>query len=163
LTTAPSLKGIHHLKLPVRDLTTSIDWYQRVFGAEHIKRFDHYDRAGTRYAVILRIPGIDVPVELRWAPTAAESTRGYDPVSFTAGSEESLARWRDHLDALDIEHSPIITALAGKLLIFVDPDGTYLRVLTMPGGGLDAISISDVADEPAGPWLVPDLMRHPTK
>lgn len=161
MTTAPLLRGIHHLKLPVSDLATSVDWYQRVFGAEHIERFDHHDRAGTRYAVILRIPGIEVPVELRWAPTAAKVIRGYDPVSFTVGSDDGLARWRDHLDALDIEHSPILTALAGKLLVFVDPDGTYLRVLTMPEDGFDSISMSDVADEPAGPWLMPDLMRHP--
>jgi hypothetical protein len=27
--TAPRLKGLHHIKLPVTDLNTSLSWYQR--------------------------------------------------------------------------------------------------------------------------------------
>jgi catechol 2,3-dioxygenase-like lactoylglutathione lyase family enzyme len=45
---APRLKGLHHIKLPVTDLETSLNWYRRVFDAEHLTRFDHYDGAGTR-------------------------------------------------------------------------------------------------------------------
>lgn len=158
---APRLAGIHHLKLPVTDLEASLRWYQRVFGAEHIGRYDHLDRAGGRYAVIMQIPGVDVPVELRWAPYAARAIRGYDPVSFVAGSDEDLDQWRAHLDALDVHHSPIINALAGRLIVFADPDGTYLRIITMPAGGFDAIGVSDSAEEPTGPWLMPDLMGRP--
>src|ERR1700681_5108741 len=76
---APRLKGLHHIKLPVTDLDTSLNWYRRVFDAEHLARFDHYDGAGTRYAVILQLPGVDIPIELRWAPDAAAATVGYHP------------------------------------------------------------------------------------
>jgi catechol 2,3-dioxygenase-like lactoylglutathione lyase family enzyme len=156
--TAPRLKGLHHVKLPVSDLDTSLTWYQRVFDAEHLSQFDHYDGAGARYAVILQLPGVDIPVELRWAPDAATATAGYDPVSFVAGD---IQAWSDHLDAVGIEHSPVITALAGQLLIFRDPDQTFLRLLTMPEGGIQAIEMNHDAAEPEGPWIAPDIMRHP--
>ncbi|MBI5341570.1 MAG: VOC family protein [Mycolicibacterium rufum] len=163
MTTPPLLHGIHHLKLPVTDLPASIGWYQRVFGAVHVDRFDHYDGAGNRYAVILEIPGLDTALELRWAPQAANAIRGYDPVSFIAGNHHDLAGWLEHLDALGVEHSPVITALAGELVVFRDPDGTYLRVLTMPEAGFDSIQMSGAAEEPSGPWLVPDIMRWPSQ
>jgi catechol 2,3-dioxygenase-like lactoylglutathione lyase family enzyme len=34
LRSAPVLKDLHHLKTPVTDLATSVEWYSRVFGAE---------------------------------------------------------------------------------------------------------------------------------
>ena len=158
----PNLKGLHHIKLPVADLDTSLAWYQRVFGATHSEQFDHYDGAGVRYAVILELPGLDTPVELRWAPHAAAVIAGYDPVSFVAGTSEDLTNWLEHLDSLGVDHSPVITALAGQLLIFRDPDGTFLRLLTLPDGGIQAIQMNrDSAAEPEGPWLMPDIMRHP--
>jgi catechol 2,3-dioxygenase-like lactoylglutathione lyase family enzyme len=158
---APRLKGLHHIKLPVTDLETSLNWYRRVFDAEHLIRFDHYDGANTRYAVILQLPGVDIPIELRWAPDAAAVTVGYDPVHFVAGGADDLPAWVAHLDTLGIEHSPVITALAGQLLIFRDPDQTYLHLLTVPEGGVLAIEMNPDAAEPEGPWIMPDLMRHP--
>ncbi|MCW2654337.1 MAG: glyoxalase/bleomycin resistance protein/dioxygenase [Mycobacterium sp.] len=159
--TAPRLQGLHHLKLPVSDLDTSLSWYQRVFDAQYLSQFDHYDRAGQRYAVILRLPGVDIPIELRWAPRAAAATIGYDPVHFVAGGTDDLLAWTTRLDGLGIEHSPLITALAGDLLIFADPDQTYIHLLTMPEGGIDAIKMNPDAAEPEGPWIAPEIMRHP--
>jgi catechol 2,3-dioxygenase-like lactoylglutathione lyase family enzyme len=158
---APRLNGLHHIKLPVTDLDTSLTWYGRVFDAEHLTQFDHYDGAGTRYAVILQLPGVDTPIELRWAPNAATATIGYDPVHLVAGDTDDLQAWVAHLDTLGIEHSPIITALAGQLLIFPDPDQTYLHLLTLPEGGIQAITMNPDAAEPEGPWIMPNLMRHP--
>lgn len=68
--TTPSLSGIHHLKLPVRDIQASVTWFEQTLGARRIERFDHHDETGSLYAVILTLPGVDVPVELRLAPAA---------------------------------------------------------------------------------------------
>jgi hypothetical protein len=122
-----------------------------VFDAECQAQFDHYDYSGTRYAVILQLPGVDIPIELRWAPDAATATVGYDPVHFVVGDTDDLQAWVAHLDTLGIEHSPIITALAGKLPIFRDPDQTYLHLLTLPEGGIQAIEMNHDAAEPEGP------------
>jgi hypothetical protein len=53
-----------------------------------------------------------------------------------AGGADDLQAWIEHLDTLGIEHSPLITARAGQLLIFADPDRTYLHLLTLPEGGI---------------------------
>lgn len=155
------LAGIHHVKFPVTDVDRSLAWYQKVFGAHHLAVLDHRDRAGVRYAVILRIPGVDVPVELRWAPDAVKAIRGYDPVTFSAGSESNLDRWLRHLDHVGVRHSPVIRAAGGRLVVVVDPDGTYLRLLSMPMGGLDAVTMDPSTPDPAGPWLAPAIMRRP--
>src|ERR1700736_3164813 len=155
---APRLHRLHHIKLPVTGRDTSLNGSRRVFDAQHLTRFDPYDGAGTRYAVILQLPGVDIPIELRWAPDAATATVGYDPVSFVADNPQA---WSDHLDVLGIEHSPMITALAGQLLIFRDPDQTFLHLLTLPEGGIQAIEMNRDAAEPEGPWIAPDIMKHP--
>ena len=91
--TAPRLHGLHHVKLPVTDLDTSLNWYQRVFDAQYLSQFDDYDGGGYRYAVILWLPGVDIPIALRWAPRAAAATIGYDPVQFVAGHTDDLLAW----------------------------------------------------------------------
>ncbi|MBV9794147.1 MAG: VOC family protein [Actinobacteria bacterium] len=158
---APTTKGLHHVKLPVSDLGASLAWYQRVLGAQHLEQFDHYGDRGERYAVILAVPGCDVPVELRWAPNAAQAMNGYDPVDFAAGSAEDVAAWAAHLDAEGIEHSPVSPGAAGALLVFPDPDGTFLRMLELPAGGVADIKMAEGNPEPDGPWLAPPSMRHP--
>lgn len=57
---APRLNGLHHIKLPVSDLDTSLTRYGQVFGAEHLTRFDHHDGSGVRYAVTLQLPGVEI-------------------------------------------------------------------------------------------------------
>ena len=157
----PVLHGLHHLKLPVTDLDASLLWYERVLGAQRLAHADHLDRSGTRYAVILSIPGVPVQLELRWAPDAAKAMNGYDPVSFAAGTPEDLRAWAAHLDAEGIDHSPITLGGAGHLLIFADPDGTYLRLLELPSGGIESIKMGKGTPEPEGQWVAPRSMQHP--
>jgi catechol 2,3-dioxygenase-like lactoylglutathione lyase family enzyme len=158
---APRLRGLHHLKLPVTDLDASLVWYQRVFDAEHLTQFDHLGDDGVRYAVILAVPGLNVPIELRLAPKAAAATVGYDPVNLASGDLENLHQWIEHLDALQIAHSPIVPANAGHLVVFQSPDGLYLRVLTLPEGGIQSIEMNRDVPEPQGAWMAPDIMRRP--
>jgi catechol 2,3-dioxygenase-like lactoylglutathione lyase family enzyme len=158
---APILVGLHHLKLPVSDLDASLDWYARVLGAEHQPQFDHVDDDGTRYAAIMTVPGLPVPLELRWAPAAAEAMDGYDPISFAAGGTDELEAWVAHLDAEGIDHSPITAGAAGHLLVLADLDGTFLRLLEMPEGGVANITMREGNPEPEGPWVALPSMRHP--
>ena len=159
--TAPATKGLHHVKLPVSDLEASLAWYSRVLGARHLEQFDHHDERGQRYAVIMMVPGNEVPLELRWAPRAARAMNGYDPVSFAAGDAADVAAWAAHLDAEGVEHSSVTPGGAGALLVFADPDGTFLRMLELPAGGVADIKMTGGAPEPEGPWVAPPSMRHP--
>ena len=159
--TAPAVSGLHHLKLPVSDLDTSLHWYERVFEAEHLAHFDHIDDGGARYALIIAIPGLPTPLELRWAPGAAAAMRGCDPINLAVESAGALHDWARHLDALDVEHSSVIQGGPGHLLVLADPDGIYIRIAEVPAGGVEKIKMPQGNPEPDDPWINPPLMQHP--
>lgn len=160
---APAIAGLHHLKLPVSDLDASLGWYERVLGASHLPQFDHVDDDGQRYAVIVAVAGIDVPVELRWAPGAAHAVAGYDPVNFAAAEVADLHKWVAHLDEQGVANSGVIAGGAGHMVVFADPDGLYLRISEVPPGGVENIVMPKGNPEPDDPWLSPPSMRHPAR
>jgi catechol 2,3-dioxygenase-like lactoylglutathione lyase family enzyme len=157
----PAVAGLHHLKLPVSNLDASLDWYQQVFGARHLPRFDHIDDHGARYAVIVAIPGLSAPLELRWAPGAADAMRGIDPIMLAVESSETLEAWAHRLDSLGVQHSSVIKGGAGHLLVVADPDGIYIRIGEVPAGGVEDIVMPQGNPEPDDPWLNPPPMQHP--
>jgi hypothetical protein len=157
---APPLAGLHHLKVPAADLT-HLDWYQRVFDASHVPGLDHVDSKGTRYAAILEIPGVPVPLELRWAPAAAEALRECDILVLAVDSADELAQWVPHLDTLDVTHSPILTGGDGPVLVMANPDGKFIRLMVAPPEGVSAQTLCGAPSDPEGPWLNPISMQHP--
>jgi catechol 2,3-dioxygenase-like lactoylglutathione lyase family enzyme len=161
MTDQPPLSGLHHLKIPVCDLATCLDWYVRVFGAEHLAALDHIDSDGVRFAVILHVPGVPVPIELRWAPTAAEALRQCDVIVLAVDSEQHLNDWADHLDGLDVEHSPVLGGGASPVVVLADPDGKFIRLMMSPAGGAADTKLPAAHLDPEGPWLDPVPMRHP--
>jgi catechol 2,3-dioxygenase-like lactoylglutathione lyase family enzyme len=143
----PTLRGIHHVKLPVSDLARSVDFYTAVFGAVRLTDADHVDRDGRLYAVILRVPGLDPLVELRLEPDQARASAGFDPITLAVDDRAALAAWSAHLDALGVDHSPVIAAIRAWLVVLADPDGTRLRLYTLEQHG------SEVAPAEDDPWI----------
>jgi catechol 2,3-dioxygenase-like lactoylglutathione lyase family enzyme len=124
------LDGIHHLKFPTSDLDASLDWWQRAFGAERQKHLDHITTDGRLYAYVIRVPGLDLPIELRQDPEAAAGMRGFDPVTFAAATEIDLHAWARRLEGAGLDHSPVLRGLVGWLLATRDPDGLSVRIYT---------------------------------
>lgn len=141
--TVPVLSGLHHVTLPVSNLETSADWYKKALRGERVARLDHHDPAGNPVAIVLRLPGLTVPVKLQLAPEAAATDSGYDPVTLAVVDLTALDRWADHLDDSGITHSPVTPARLGHSISLNDPDGTLLRLYTEPAGGLDEAPFSD--------------------
>jgi catechol 2,3-dioxygenase-like lactoylglutathione lyase family enzyme len=159
--TAPVLSGFHHLKVPVADLDVSLAWYQEVFGANHLTGLDHVDSDGTRYATILQVPGLPVLIELRWAPAAAHALRRCDLMVLGLDTDEQVDDWVEHLDAHNIEHSPILPGGGGPVIVIVEPDGKFIRLMKQPPGGLALQTMPDKPLDPQGNWLDAPPMRHP--
>ncbi|MER6977254.1 VOC family protein [Streptomyces carpinensis] len=136
MTDRPLTQGLHHVKIPVSDLERSIAWYSSVLGARRLEELDHRTRAGTLFAVILDVPGVDVPVELRHDPAAAARLAGFDPLTFTVRDRAALDDWGRHLSAQGVTRSPVIVAMVGHLLVVPDPDGIRLRFYTEEAHGL---------------------------
>lgn len=133
---ALELAGIHHVKIPVTDLARSLQWYRQVFGLRPIMQFPEADGVVRGFAG--EIPGLSPTlVSFRVNAAAAEGNRGFDPVSFAVRSHDDLRAWVDHLDSLNIKHSPIIEASVGWLLVFDDPDGLTLHLYTWDEHGID--------------------------
>jgi catechol 2,3-dioxygenase-like lactoylglutathione lyase family enzyme len=158
---AQTLSGLHHLKIPVADLERSLDWYERVFDAVHVSGLDHFDGDGTRYATILNVPGIPVPLELRWAPIAARALRECDIIVLGIDSAEQIADWAERFDANEVEHSPTLVGAAGPLVVLVDPHGSFIRLMVTPPNGATAHTLPARHQNPEDPWLNPAPMRHP--
>jgi catechol 2,3-dioxygenase-like lactoylglutathione lyase family enzyme len=150
------LDGIHHVKIAVTDLGRSLRWYRRVFGLRPTIQFPDAD--GEVRGVAGEVPGLGrTLVGLRVNPAAAAGNRGFDPVSFGVASRDDLVAWAGHLDSLGIEHSPVVEASIGWLLVFDDPDGLTLHLYTWAAHGLE------VSDRPGygRPVTDPDRWEPP--
>jgi catechol 2,3-dioxygenase-like lactoylglutathione lyase family enzyme len=134
---SPELAGLHHIQFPVSDLPENIAWFERVFGARHQPESDHHDANNLRYAVILQVPGLRFPLELRLSKALAVAVVGYEPVTFGAVDRAHLDQWAAHLDACGIPHSGIRRARIGETIEFTSPDGTRLRLYTLPPDGYE--------------------------
>jgi catechol 2,3-dioxygenase-like lactoylglutathione lyase family enzyme len=128
----PEVAGLHHIQFPVSDLDASIAWFGRVLGARHHHAFDHHDADKVRYAVILEVPGLPFPLQLRLSHALAEAIAGYEPVTFGAADRAHLDEWAEHLDACGVEHSGVRRARIGETIDFASPDGARLRFYTLP-------------------------------
>lgn len=131
----PEVAGLHHIQFPVSDLEASIAWFERVLGARYQPAFDHHDTGNARYAVILEVPGLPFPVQLRLSHALARAVAGYEPVTFGAADRAHLDAWASHLDACGVEHSGVRTARIGETIDFASPDGARLRLYTLPAVG----------------------------
>ena len=131
-----AITGIHHVKFPVSDLTTSIAWYRRVLGFEVEIEFP--DEDGTVRGVAGTLPGLGgVGFALRENPAAARGFAGFDAISFGIADRPAAEAWISKLDELGIEHSPIIDATTGWIVRFHDPDGIEIRLYSFAAHGID--------------------------
>ena len=144
----PPLQGIHHLKLPVSDLDTSLAFYERAFGARRIPEADHRRVSdGSLYAYILAVPGLGTALELRLDPERAERHRLFDPVTIAVRDRATLGAWDDYLTGQGIVHSEVITAIQAWLMVVPDPDGHRLRLYTLETHGPELTPDED------NPWV----------
>ncbi|MFD9699359.1 VOC family protein [Lentzea sp. NPDC059081] len=129
------LRGIRGVKIPVSDLSASIDWYAEVFGFE--VGWEFADADGVVRGVSGHVGGGAAGLSLREHPEKAKAIAGFDPVNWAVETRRDLQDWIAHLDALGIPHSPEIEASIGWLLVFSDPDGLEIHVYTDEEHGVD--------------------------
>jgi catechol 2,3-dioxygenase-like lactoylglutathione lyase family enzyme len=133
---SPGILGVHHLKFAVADLERSQTFYERVFDAKRLTHFDHRrPDNGELFAVILDLPNLGTMLELRRNPGQAAAHRGFDPVTLSVQGPKDLEAWAAHLDALGIEHSPVLAGMIGWLLVVRDPDQRPIRFYTLDTHG----------------------------
>ncbi len=157
---APTFTGVHHLKVPVMDVEASAAWFERVFGATRVARFDHREKDGILYAAMMMLPGVIAPVELRHAPKAAKATAGYDPFTFGVKDKAALDQWVEHFDKLGVEHTPVVTGYIGHVIGIDTADGLALRIYTDPAGGFEHVEFHPEQADIDAPSLSTPLMAR---
>jgi hypothetical protein len=89
--------------------------------------------------------------------------RECDTIVLAVDSAEQLDDWVEHLDANEVEHSAVLTGGGRPVVIIVDPDGKFIRLMVSPPGGVAAQTLPAAPLDPEGPWLNPAPMHHPRR
>jgi glyoxylase I family protein len=138
--TSPSLTGVHHISLTVTDIGASLDWYQRLLGADRMPvKFPHYDREDTGYGELVIEPRSGIIIGLHTnvgndGQPFDEARTGLDHIGFNVASRADLHTWTDWLDDLGIEHSGIRACeqpFPFATVVFRDPDNIQLELFTL--------------------------------
>ncbi|MFD8863748.1 VOC family protein [Streptomyces sp. NPDC059590] len=125
----PSLVGVHHLKLPVRDLARSEAWYGRTLGYQRAAEFLEQ---GVLIEIVLSHPAGGPDLALRLDPDRAEAAAGFDYFAIAVPDGAAIEALAARLEALGEPHGGVWRGLRGWVLPSLhDPDGHEVRFYTM--------------------------------
>ncbi len=126
---APTLAGIHHLKLPVTDLARSREWYQSRLGYQVQVEFVEQ---GNLMGYAMFHPNGGPPLALRLDPERARAAAGFDYFAIGVPDKDTIERLAGRLAALGERHAGVHWATIGWILPELhDPDGHEVRFYTM--------------------------------
>ena len=132
----PSITGISHIELSVRDAEQSGAWYRRVFGAETLTPVTRPDWGPGQVTTLLHPAGFAFGL-LQHEPCEdgrfSEFRLGLDHLSFNVESRDEMDAWIAHLDACGVDHSPIKEEAYGSVIVFRDPDNVQLELMHVKG------------------------------
>ena len=127
----PEFPTIAHTALTVSDLSTSVPWYERLFGAKAVLDEDTGPFRHVVWALGSTLVGLHQFPDGR-AETFDERRVGLDHLAFACTSRDELEQWETRLDELGIKHGGIVDAGYGSGLSFRDPDGIALEFFAPP-------------------------------
>ena len=121
---------ITHIALTVADLDRSIEFYNRLFGAEPIMNRRLLEGTANEYtAVVWAHPNFAVHHFADGGRGRADPRNpGLDHVAFDCADLAEIEEWARRLDELGIEHGEILADFYGWGLAFWDPDGHALEL-----------------------------------
>jgi catechol 2,3-dioxygenase-like lactoylglutathione lyase family enzyme len=131
MSTFPSLT---HVAVTVTDLSVSVPWYTRLFGAEPVLDEDTGPFRHVVYAIGNNLFG------LHHFPGGVEQTPftpyrpGLDHIAFGVADREELEKWQQRLIELGLEPGKIVDAHYGSGLALKDPDNIALEFFAPPAG-----------------------------
>ena len=124
-TEVPRLDGVHHLKLPVRDLARSREWYETRLGYATSEEFAEQ---GELRGIGLTHPNGGPGLALRLDPERAAAAAGFDYFSIGVPDRAALLALAERLTALGEQHAGVHRASLGWILpLLHDPDGHEVR------------------------------------
>ncbi|MGH2609730.1 MAG: VOC family protein [Tepidiformaceae bacterium] len=133
----PSITGVAHVELSVRDLDVSSDWYCRLLGAREV--FREPNEAENLVACAIFEPNSKLVLaftqHLKPTDGAFDVRRvGLDHVSFAVADRAALEEWAAWLGEVGVTNSGIQDIGYAQSITFADPDGIPLEVF-LPARG----------------------------
>ena len=135
----PTVTGISHVGITVRDIAASEAWYSNVLGL--VRAFVEPHATGDGYAIVMTPPGTGLFVGLEHHPDAdsqyfSPRRTGLDHLALQLAAREDIDRWITHLDAVGVEHeAPFETTepVPHALVLVRDPDGIPIELFWFGG------------------------------
>ena len=123
----PPFSQIHHVKLPVSDLSASRDWYQRILGFQVEIEFTE---DGELRGLAMADRDRTLRLALRLDPGRAAALSGFDPVALAVPTRDDVQAWAEHLDTARQQHGGVVTGHHGGAVLvgLHDPDGIEIRL-----------------------------------
>ncbi|SDH85592.1 VOC family protein [Agrococcus jejuensis] len=124
----PTIDGVHHVAITVRDLDASVAFYERLLGAPPVASLAGEGLLRRLFA----LPG-GTNLGLTQHETRADGDfspfrPGLDHLGLGVASRDDLEAWVEHLDAVGIAHDGIVDVEYGSALSLKDPDGVALEL-----------------------------------
>ena len=150
ITPDMALEGMHHISAITNDLERAGEFYEQALGLSLIKKTINRDAPDIPHYFWAAYDGRDI------APHSALTLFGFPPrghmarggvgqthhIAFRASSAEEQLAWRDHLQSLGIDVTPVLDRTYFTSIYFRAPDGLLVEIATDGPGFL--------IDEPAG-------------
>jgi catechol 2,3-dioxygenase-like lactoylglutathione lyase family enzyme len=131
---APMVRGVSHVALTVSDAGASADWYRRVFGlGDAIASMQEEEFAFQMFLVGENALALSSKRATPSGDRFTEFRSGLDHLGYGCGGRAEVEEWATHLDGLGIEHSGVMDAGYGFVLVFRDPDNVQLEIFGNPG------------------------------
>ena len=126
---APALAGVHHLKLPVTDLTRSLEWYRSRLG--YAAQIEFVEK-GRLMGCAMAHPNGGPALALRLDPERARAAAGFDYFSIGVPDKAAIDDLAARLTRLGEQHAGVHWATIGWILPQLhDPDGHEVRFYTL--------------------------------
>ncbi|MCP2342073.1 VOC family protein [Actinomadura rupiterrae] len=144
MSDSPRLDGVHHIKLPVRDLQRTRAWYESRLG--YVADVEYVEK-GELIALVMRHPNGGPLFAFQHDPEHAEGAAGFDYFAIGVPDQESIEALAETFTALGEEHTGVHFGSVGwNLTLARDPDGHQLRFYTtehhteMSGDGVTTLN-----------------------
>ena len=127
---ASLIKKFLHTRMRVNNLENTLDFYNKVFGFEVVRR--HESPRGSKLA-FLAVPNSDEEIEITYFP-ASGSVEVQEDLMHLAFEVESMETFQKHLQTIGVELSDGPTqSSSGSVFAFVDaPEGYEIEVIERP-------------------------------